>query len=41
MQFPSLHVRDLEGVEHVIPHGLTSGPHVIIVAFQQWQQMLC
>ena len=40
MQFPALSVRDLEGVEHVIPHGLTGGPHVIIMAFQQWHQVL-
>jgi hypothetical protein len=40
MQFPALKVRDLEGVDHVIPHGLSGGPHVIIVAFQQWHQML-
>lgn len=40
MQFPALEVRDLEGIEHVIPHGLAGGPHVIIMAFQQWQQML-
>jgi hypothetical protein len=24
----------------VIPHGLTGGPHVIIMAFQQWHQAL-
>lgn len=40
MKFPALKVRDLEGAEHVIPHGLTGGPHVIIVAFEQWHQML-
>jgi hypothetical protein len=40
MQFPALKVRDLEGTEHVIPDGLTGGPHVIIVAFQQWHQAL-
>lgn len=40
MKFPALKVRDLEGVEHVIPHGLTGGPHVIVVAFHQWQQIL-
>lgn len=40
MQFPALEVRDLEGVDHVIPHGLTGGPHVIVLAFQQWHQAL-
>jgi len=40
MQFPALKVRDLEGVEHVIPDGLPGGPHVIILAFQQWHQSL-
>ena len=40
MQFPALQVRDLEGDEYVIPHGLPGGPHVIIVAFQQWHQTL-
>lgn len=40
MQFPALQVRDLEGEEYVIPHGLPGGPHVIIVAFQQWHQLL-
>ncbi len=40
MQFPALKVRDLEGAEHVIPDGLPGGPHVIILAFQQWHQSL-
>jgi hypothetical protein len=40
MQFPALKVRDLEGAEHVIPDGLVGGPHVIILAFQQWHQLL-
>lgn len=40
MQFPALRVRDLEGDEYVIPHELPGGPHVIIVAFQQWHQFL-
>ena len=40
MQFPALKVRDLEGEDHVIPHGLTGGPHMIIVAFQRWHQAL-
>ena len=40
MQFPALKVRDLEGAEHVIPDGLTGGPHVIILAFQRWHQAL-
>ena len=40
MQFPALKVRDLEGTEHVIPDDLPGGPHVIIVAFQQWHQSL-
>ncbi len=40
MQFPALKVRDLEGQEYVIPHALPGGPHVILVAFQQWHQLL-
>ena len=40
MEFPALEVRDLEGVKHVIPHGLTGGPHVILVAFEQWHQSI-
>jgi hypothetical protein len=40
MEFPALKVRDLEGTDYVIPHGLPGGPHVIIVAFQQWHQAL-
>jgi len=40
MEFPVLKVRDLEGLEHEIPDGLPGGPHVIILAFQQWHQGL-
>jgi hypothetical protein len=40
MEFPALEVRDLEGEKHVIPHGLTGGPHVILLAFEQWHQRL-
>ena len=40
MQFPALKVRDLEGVEHVIPDGLNGGPHIVILAFHQWHQSL-
>ena len=40
MQFPALKVRDLEGAEHVIPDGLPGGPHVVILAFEQWHQSL-
>ena len=40
MQFPALKVRDLEGVDHVIPDGLPGGPHVVVVAFQRWHQSL-
>ena len=40
MQFPALKVRDLEGVEHVVPDGLPGGPHVVVVAFQRWHQSL-
>jgi len=40
MQFPALKVRDLEGVEHVIPDGLDGGPHIIILAFHQGHQSL-
>ncbi len=40
MNFPALQVRDLEGVDYVIPHELPGGPHVIILAFHQWHQVL-
>ena len=40
MQFPALQVRDLEGVDYVIPDELPGGPHVIILAFQQWHQLV-
>jgi len=40
MQFPALSVRDLQGTEYVIPHGLPGGPHVLVLAFQQWHQTL-
>jgi hypothetical protein len=40
MQFPALKVRDLEGVDHVIPDGLPGGPHIVVVAFQRWHQAL-
>ena len=40
MDFPALHVRDLEGTDYVIPDDLPGGPHVIVVAFQQWHQMI-
>lgn len=39
-RFPELHVRDLEGEDYDIPHGLPGGPHLLVVAFQRWQQML-
>jgi hypothetical protein len=40
VKFPALAVRDLEGTEHVIPDDLPGGPHVIVLAFQQWHQSL-
>lgn len=40
MEFPALKVRDLEGKDYVIPDELPGGPHVIILAFQQWHQAL-
>jgi hypothetical protein len=40
MEFPAMRVRDLEGVYYVIPDELPGGPHVIILAFQQWHQMI-
>jgi hypothetical protein len=40
MEFPALNVRDLEGTDYVIPDELPGGPHVILLAFQQWHQML-
>jgi hypothetical protein len=33
-------VRDLEGTSYVIPDELPGGPHVILVAFQQWHQSI-
>jgi hypothetical protein len=38
MDFPPLKVRDLEGTDHTIPYDLPGGPHVIVLAFQQWHQ---
>ena len=38
MEFPALHVRDLEGASYVIPDELPGGPHVIILAFQRRHQ---
>ena len=35
-----MRVRDLEGVDYVIPDELPGGPHVIILAFHQWHQMI-
>jgi len=40
MEFPALRVRDLEGTNYVIPDELPGGPHVIIIAFQQWHQAI-
>jgi hypothetical protein len=40
MEFPALQVRDLEGVDYVIPDDLPGGPHVIILAFQRWHQSI-
>jgi hypothetical protein len=40
MEFPALRVRDLEGVEYLIPDELPGGPHVIVLAFRQWHQAL-
>ena len=40
MEFPAMRVRDLEGVDYVIPDELPGGPHVIILAFHQWHQMI-
>ncbi len=40
MEFPALRVRDLEGVDYVIPDELPGGPHVIILAFQRWHQTI-
>jgi hypothetical protein len=38
MDFPALQVRDLDGMDRIIPDDLPGGPHVIILAFQQWHQ---
>ncbi len=40
MEFPALRVRDLEGTDYVIPDELPGGPHVIILAFQRWHQII-
>jgi hypothetical protein len=40
MDFPALKVRDLEGTHHVIPHDLPGGPHIVVLAFQQWHQSI-
>lgn len=40
MEFPALRVRDLEGVDYVIPDDLPGGPHVIILAFQRRHQAI-
>jgi hypothetical protein len=40
MDFPPLKVRDLEGTDHVIPDDLPGGPHVVVLAFQQWHQSI-
>ena len=40
VSFPPLNVRDLEGTNYVIPHDLPGGPHVILMAFQQWHQSI-
>ncbi len=40
MRFPALRVRDLDGVEYVLPDGLPGGPHVMILAFRRWHQEL-
>ena len=40
MEFPALRVRDLEGMDYVIPDELPGGPHVIILAFQRWHQII-
>ena len=40
MEFPALSVRDLEGTHHTIPDDLPGGPHVLVVAFQQWHQSI-
>lgn len=38
--FPALSVKDLEGASYSIPHDLPGGPHVIVMAFQQWHQAI-
>ena len=35
-----MRVRDLEGLDYVIPDELPGGPHVIILAFHQWHQKI-
>jgi len=40
MQFPALRVRDLDGIDYVLPDGLPGGPHVMVLAFQRWHQAL-
>jgi hypothetical protein len=38
--FPSIETRDLEGRRYVLPDDLPEGRRLIVVAFQQWQQIL-
>ena len=40
MRFPTLHPRDLEGLEYELPAGLPGAYRVILLPFKQWHQIL-
>jgi hypothetical protein len=39
-RFPKVEARDLEGRRYVLPDDLPEGRRLVIVPFQQWQQVL-
>jgi hypothetical protein len=39
-RFPTVETRDLEGRRYVLPDDLPAGRRLVIVPFQQWQQVL-
>jgi hypothetical protein len=39
-RFPKVEARDLEGRHYVLPDDLPDGRRLVIVPFQQWQQVL-
>ena len=40
MRFPEIEARSLEGERYRLPDDLPSGPRIILLPFQQWQQIL-